>query len=96
MRLLLITLVAVVIAGCGFNKPILMMPEFPTPIKELTEKCNELKLIEGDQVAITDMLKTIVHNYTLYHQCSLKVDGWNDWYVEQKKIYDDLRSKGKQ
>ena len=42
------------------------------------------------------MLKTIVHNYTLYHQCSLKVDGWNDWYVEQKKIYDELRSKGKQ
>ena len=47
MRLLLITLVAAVIAGCGFNKPILMMPEFPTPIKELTEKCNELKLIEA-------------------------------------------------
>jgi hypothetical protein len=96
MRLLLITLVAAVIAGCGFNKPILMMPEFPTPIKELTEKCNELKLIDGDQVAITDMLKTIVHNYTLYHQCSLKVDGWNEWYTEQKKIYDELRSKGKQ
>jgi hypothetical protein len=96
MRYILIALMALVITGCTVKKPVLMMPEFPTPIKELTEKCNELKLIEADAVAITEMLKTIVHNYTLYHQCSLKVDGWNEWYTEQKKIYDELRSKGKQ
>jgi hypothetical protein len=96
MRYILIALLVATITGCSVKKPVLMMPEFPAPIKELTEKCNELKLIEGDQVAITEMLKVIVHNYTLYHQCSLKVDGWNEWYVEQKKIYDDLRNKGKQ
>ena len=95
MRYILIPLLALTIAGCGFSKPVLVMPEFPKPVKELTEKCNELKLIEDDAVAITEMLKTIVHNYTLYHQCSLKVDGWNDWYVEQKKIYDEAKSKGK-
>lgn len=96
MRYILIALMALTFAGCSLKKPVLMMPEFPTPVKELTEKCNELKLLEGDSVAITEMLKTIVHNYTLYHQCSLKVDGWNEWYAEQKKIYDELRSKGKQ
>ena len=95
MRSLAILLVTIALAGCGFSKPVLMMPEFPEPVKELTEKCRELQMIEGDAVAITDMLKTVVNNYTLYHQCSLKVDGWNDWYVEQKKIYDDVKSKGK-
>jgi len=94
MRLLAVLLTVAALAGCGFSKPVLMMPEFPQPVKELTEKCPDLKQIEGDNVAITDMLKTIVQNYTMYHQCSYKVDGWNDWYVEQKKIYDDVKLKG--
>ena len=95
MRSLAILLVTVALAGCGFSKPVLMMPEFPEPVKELTEKCRELQMIEGDAVAITDMLKTVVNNYTLYHQCSLKVNGWNDWYLEQKSIYDEVKTKGK-
>jgi len=35
MRLIVIALVAAVLAGCGFKQPVLMMPEFPTPIKSL-------------------------------------------------------------
>jgi hypothetical protein len=96
MKYILIAVMALTITGCAMKKPVLMMPEFPAAVKELTEKCPELKLIETDQVAITDMLKVIVENYSRYHQCSYKVEGWNDWYTEQKKIYDDLRSKGKQ
>ena len=95
MRLAIVLLTTLILGGCSFMRPVLIMPEFPKPVKELTEKCRELQMIEGDTVAITDMLKTVVNNYTLYHQCSLKVDGWNDWYVEQKKNYDEVKSKGK-
>jgi len=95
MRLTIVLLTTLILGGCGFMKPVLIMPEFPQPVKELTEKCRELQMIEGDTVAITDMLKIVVNNYTLYHQCSLKVDGWNDWYVEQKQIYDEVKNKGK-
>ena len=54
-------------------------------------KCENLKKIEGDKVAITEMLKVIVHNYSLYYECSTKVDGWQDWYNEQKKIFDNVK-----
>ncbi len=49
-----------------------------------------LKKIEGDKVAITEMMKVVVHNYSLYWECSAKVDGWQDWYNAQKKIYDEI------
>jgi hypothetical protein len=55
------------------------------------KKCESLKKIEGDKVAITEMLKVIVHNYSLYYECSTKVDGWQDWYNEQKKIFDSVK-----
>jgi hypothetical protein len=27
----------------------------------------------------------------LYYQCSAKVDGWNEWYQQQKKIYEAVK-----
>jgi hypothetical protein len=68
-----------------------IVPTFPNATPELMKKCEELKTIEGDKVLITDMLKIIVQNYTLYYECSTKVDGWQDWYNQQKKIYENLK-----
>ena len=96
MRIITIILLAIALGGCGMmNKFLPVVPEFPEPIKELTEKCPDLKQIEGDQVAVTDLLKAVVANYTLYYQCSLKNDGWNEWYKKQKEIYDEVKKKGR-
>jgi hypothetical protein len=66
-------------------------PKFPEVPQILKEKCENLKKIEGDKVAITEMLKVVIHNYTLYHECSTKVDGWQEWYNSQKKIYESVK-----
>ena len=79
-------LIALLLAGCSTSIPV--TPKFPNATPELMKKCEDLKKIEGDKVAITDMLKVIVTNYTMYYECSTKVDGWQDWYNEQKKIHD--------
>jgi hypothetical protein len=75
------------LAGCSTTVPV--QKKFPNATPELMKKCESLKKIEGDKVAITDMLKVIVHNYSLYYECSTKVDGWQEWYSEQKKIHED-------
>lgn len=85
---LLTPLLLVLLVGCSAVPVARKFPEVPTAI---TEKCENLKKIEGDKVAITEMLKVIVHNYTLYYECSTKVEGWNDWYTEQKKIFDSVK-----
>lgn len=81
---------AVLISGCTMFVPV-KPPKWPDPVQELTKKCEELKTISGNQISLTDMLKTIVNNYTLYYECSNKVDGWNEWYNKQKQIYEQTR-----
>ena len=82
-------LIILLLSGCSFIVPV--KQKFPNATPELMKKCESLKKIEGDKVAITDMLKVIVQNYSLYYECSTKVDGWQDWYNEQKKIFDNVK-----
>ena len=87
MRYLLLTLL---LAGCA-STTVPVKPTFPNATPELMKKCEALQKIEGDKVSITDMLKVVVHNYSLYYECSTKVDGWQEWYDSQKKIYESAK-----
>lgn len=92
MRLLIILSCSLVLTGCGmFTKFLPAKPQWPEAIPELTQACPDLQKIEGDKVAITDLLKTVVNNYALYYDCSMKNEGWNKWYKEQKEIYDKVK-----
>ena len=84
-----IIILALFLASC--STPVPVTPKFPDAPKALTEKCENLRKIEGDKVAITEMLKVVVQNYTLYYECSTKVEGWNEWYEGQKKIYESIK-----
>ena len=79
---------ALVLAACSTAPVKQKFPEVP---KALVERCESLKKIEGDSVAITEMLKVVVQNYGMYYECAAKVDGWNDWYLEQKRIYESVK-----
>jgi len=73
------------------STPVPVSQKFPDVPKALVEKCDSLKKIEGDKVAISEMLKVVVANYGMYYECAAKVDGWNDWYLEQKRIYESIK-----
>jgi hypothetical protein len=79
----------VALAGCSTTAPV--RQKFPEATPALTAKCPDLNKIQGDQVAITELLKVVISNYALYYECSTKVDGWNEWYTEQKKIYENVK-----
>ncbi len=87
MKLVLLPLV-VFLTACSTVVPV--KQKFPEAPVSLVQKCENLMKIEGDSVSITEMLKVIVKNYTMYYECSTKVEGWNDWYTEQKKIFDSV------
>lgn len=79
------------LAGC-VTTGVPIQPKFPNAFvvgeKKEMPKCPPLKEQNGDNIQITEFLKTIVNNYNLYYKCSDYVDGWNEWYTEQKKIYE--------
>ena len=84
-------LVLLSLAGCGVHvEPI--TPKFPEAPATLQEKCTELKeATEG--MSLTEFTKTVVENYVLYHECKVKVEGWNDWYQKQKAIFEAASKK---
>lgn len=85
----LIVLLTFIIAGCSTTVPV--KASFPDATSELMKKCEALKKAEGDKVLITDLLKVVVHNYSLYYECSAKVDGWQEWYTAQKRLYESAK-----
>lgn len=89
MKNLILIIPTLLLTACFSTAPI--KQKFPEVPEILKERCENLKKIEGDSVAITEMLKVIVQNYALYYECSTKVDGWQEWYNEQKKIYESVK-----
>jgi hypothetical protein len=88
MKILILSLTLLLIS-CATSVPI--VPKFPDAPQVLKEKCENLRKIDGDKVAITEMLKVVIQNYTLYYECSTKVEGWQEWYDTQKKIYEGIK-----
>jgi len=85
---ILTLLLSFLLIGCTTTVPV--VAKFPDTTKTLTEKCAPLKKIESENVSIVDLHKTVVENYTQYYECSLKVDGWNEWYKQQSEIFNKV------
>jgi alpha-L-arabinofuranosidase len=77
------------LTGCSTTVPVVM--KFPAAPPSLKEPCAALKKVEGESASIVDLTKTVIENYTTYHECSIKVDEWNTWYIEQKKIFEEVK-----
>ena len=82
-------LTTALLLGCSTTVPV--VAKFPKVPLELTQHCPPLKKLEGDQVNIVDLHTRVVENYTQYYECSVKVEEWNTWYVQQKKIFEEIK-----
>ena len=82
-------LLVLLLVACSTAVPV--RQKFPEVPNALIERCESLRKVEGDKVAITEMLIVVVQNYGMYYECAAKVDGWNDWYQEQKRIYESIK-----
>ena len=88
MKLYLILLIAL-LTGCSTTVPV--VAKFPEAPQALKETCPTLNKIEGEQVSIVDLHKTVIENYTTYHECVIKVEGWNEWHKKQKENFESIK-----
>lgn len=85
-KLILITAI-LFMTGCT---TVAQKQKFPDPPGvDSMAQCPNLNTLPKDP-KLSDVSKTIISNYTLYYQCSVKVDGWIEWYNSQKKIYENV------
>ena len=85
MKLLTI-LSVVMLTGCSILVPV--KHKFPDVPPELLNSCNELKLLNKDTTKLSVVVDSVVENYGSYHECSVKVDAWKEWYDTQRKIFE--------
>ena len=85
MKYLILSL-ALLLNGCAILYPV--EKEFPVAPAVLLERCPDLLVIDDGKNSLRDMLKVVIQNYATYYQCAEKTQGWQDWYKEQKKIFN--------
>lgn len=85
MRLLILASV-LFLTSCSTVVPV--KQEFPVAPSILLERCPDLLVIDDGKNSMREMLKVVIQNYALYYQCAEKTHGWQDWYNQQRKIYD--------
>ena len=85
MKYLLVLLL--LLAGCS-TAPI--TAKFPDAPDSLLKPCAPLTAL-NPQPLLSEVAKTVASNYTEYHLCANKVSTWQQWYLEQKSIYESLK-----
>ena len=87
MKKALIPILLIGLTGCAVHvEPV--TAKFPEAPATLQEKCAELKEV-AEGASLTEFTKIVVENYILYHECSRKVEGWQEWYNRQKAIFEE-------
>jgi hypothetical protein len=86
MKYLLLAFI-VLLSGCAATA-VPVARKFPDAPETLLKKCADLKRIEKENPLLSEVVKSVTENYTLYHECSLKNDAWIEWYNVQKKAFD--------
>lgn len=75
------------LAGCLATPVKRNFPEVPA---ELKVACPDLQKVKSD-AHLSDIVSTVSSNYTQYHECRAKVDAWNEWYKNQKEVFDSVK-----
>jgi hypothetical protein len=75
------------LAGCLATPVKRNFPEVP---QELKVACPDLQKVKDD-AKLSDVISTVSSNYTQYHECRAKVDAWNQWYNDQKEIFESVK-----
>ena len=87
MKQLLI--LVLLLSGCSTTVPVART--FPEVPKELQVACPDLKPVPEGTEKLSELLSVVAGNYGQYQECQISVESWNEWYREQKKIFDSVK-----
>lgn len=66
---------------------------FPKPPELMVERCPDLYQLAENEEQLTEFLKVVTKNYSLYHDCASKHDLLVKWINDQKAIHDEVFNK---
>jgi hypothetical protein len=87
MRNNIVLLSCVFLIGCSTVPVKVPFPEVP---KEMMEKPKKLETVK-DGASASEVLETVIRNYSKYHDQSILLESWQEWYKQQKKINESIK-----
>lgn len=87
-RLLLIPIIGMLTACATVTVPVTQ--PFPKAPDVLLAQCPSLKLISADETRLTALLAVVVENYASFYECSEIVANWQEWYTQQRTIFNAI------
>jgi hypothetical protein len=75
--------------GCSTTVPLTM--SFPEVPPSLMESAPTLKTLSQTKPELSDILENASENYGSYYELRERYLAWQDWYKQQKKIYEDVK-----
>ena len=66
---------------------------FPKPPENVTETCQELYKLSDNEEQLSEFLKVVTKNYSLYYNCATKQDLLVKWINEQRALHDAVFNK---
>lgn len=77
---------SLLLAGCNH------MPAKPDwPKAPNVESCPEQLKDAPVTEKLSVLMETVTANYGTYHECKARVEAWQQWYKDQKKIYEEAK-----
>jgi len=79
-------LISALLVGCS---TVPVKQKFPNVPVTMTQECSNLAIIEKPNAVLSDLITKVNENYMQYYICAATVASWQDWYVKQKKIFEE-------
>lgn len=83
----IVLLSMLILGGCSTVIPVTR--KFPEPPSDLTMP-SKLKTLDPNTTKLSDLLQNANDNYGVYYELKAKNEAWIQWYIEQKKIWNDV------
>lgn len=89
MKRLTVILVFLLTACANTVAPV--MPSWPTVPADLQQPAVDLTPLKPEQRNLSDLISNSNDNYTQYYILKEKYEGWQNWYMNQQKIWQGLQ-----
>jgi hypothetical protein len=88
MKKILALVPILLLTGC-LSAPV--KRSFPDVPVSLLNACPVLEQVDPDTTKLSEVIRVVTDNYTQYHECRIKLDGWIEWYKTQRSIFEEVK-----
>jgi hypothetical protein len=89
MRKLAIVFLLAALTGCSTTAPVVM--QFPAAPLTLMEPADKLTPLTKEKPELSDLIENANENAGKYYQLREKYRAWQEWYTQQKQIFDSIK-----